>query len=136
MCIRDSDPADAGMATGTVNTMRQIGTAAGVAALGALVQSRAEHSAAGQLDRLGPAVPREQLITEVGAGLGRHTGQYLPAGLRETVASIAAEATTSAVSTVFALAGVAALLAAAACGFLLTRRLPAETGVRSSISGN
>ncbi|WP_436531525.1 MFS transporter [Actinoplanes sp. HUAS TT8] len=116
------EPADAGMATGTVNTMRQIGTSAGVAALGALMQSQARHNATPSLDGLGPGVPRERLLDEIGAGLGRHAGQYLPAGVRETVASIATSATGDAVGTVFLTAGAAALAAAVICGVLLTRR--------------
>ena len=120
------EPADAGMATGTVNTMRQIGTAAGVAGLGAILQSQAQRNAGPELDGLGPAVPKAQLISEIGAGLGRNAGDYLPAGLREPVASIAAAATNDAVSTVFVIGGGAAIAAAVACGFLLTRRRQAR----------
>ncbi|SFF11738.1 drug resistance transporter, EmrB/QacA subfamily [Actinoplanes philippinensis] len=129
------EPADAGMATGTVNTMRQIGTAAGVAVLGAVVQFQAKQNAQPLLDTVSQPLPKDRLIAEIGAGLGRHTGRYLPAGVRETAAEIARSATNDAVSTVFLISGAAALAAAVACGLLLTRR-PAPLPVPVSISAD
>ncbi|MEU4162609.1 MFS transporter [Actinoplanes sp. NPDC026670] len=121
------EPTEAGMATGTVNTMRQIGTSAGVAALGALMQAQARDNASAEIAGLGPAVPQDLLLSEIGAGLARHAGQYLPPGVRETAASIATSATGDAVGAVFLTAGVAALAAAALCALLLTRRTAAPS---------
>lgn len=63
----------AGMATGVVNTMRQVGTAAGVAVLGALFQHRATTVTADHLDRAGVAAHQAgRLADAVGSGAGVH----------------------------------------------------------------
>ena len=65
------DPARAGMAAGIVNTLRQVGTATGVAVLGALYQSRVSMNTLHALATLpGPAGIRHRLASAVASGVG------------------------------------------------------------------
>jgi len=121
------EPARAGMATGTVNTLRQIGTAAGVAVLGALFQHRATGrtgellAADGPLGAL-PAAARGRLAEAVGSGAGERVAGGVPAPLRAAVAAVARQASTDALDAVLLTSGVAALAGAAVCAALLRRR--------------
>lgn len=124
------EPERAGMATGTVNTMRQVGVAAGVAVLGAVFQHVGTSRAADLLDagRLGalPRASREALADAVGAGAGARAAELVPAPLRAAVATAARRASTDALDAVLVGSGVAALVAAVvSAALLLAARRPA-----------
>jgi EmrB/QacA subfamily drug resistance transporter len=111
------EQARAGMATGVVNTMRQVGTAAGVALLGVVFTHQASHEMARQLSGAGlPGAAASALRDAVGSGLGRTVAAAAPVPLRGTVADAAANATASAMNHVFLYgaiaAGITALVAA------------------------
>ncbi len=110
------DQSRAGMATGTVNTMRQIGVAAGVAVLGALFQHRATDEMTRQL--AGAPVSRGQaaaLADAVGSGAGVRVADAVPESVRPALAAAARAATASAINEVLlvgaVVAGVAAVVA-------------------------
>lgn len=99
----------AGMATGTANTFRQIGLAAGVAALGSIFTAQVTHAMSGSLQSLAlPATAREQLTDAVGSGAGVQVASHVPAALSATVAQAARAATASGVNTIFLLSAIAA----------------------------
>lgn len=94
IAMHDIDPAVAGAASGTLNTIRQFGAAIGAAAVGALAQSQLaaslRDSAAGQADALAPALrePFLDAMTRAADG-GLHVGRGdlaidVPPGLPET----------------------------------------------------
>jgi EmrB/QacA subfamily drug resistance transporter len=128
------EPARAGMATGAVNTLRQVGTAAGVAVLGALFQHRAIDQAddllatARGLGVLSPAA-RDRIAEAVGSGAGARVADALPStalpALRSAVAAVARQASTDALDVTLLPAGVAALVAAGVCAVLLRRGITA-----------
>jgi EmrB/QacA subfamily drug resistance transporter len=118
------EPARAGMATGAVNTMRQIGTAAGVAVLGAAFEHRATTSAADLLAAAphlaaAPSATRDRIVEAIGSGIGLRVVEAVPEPVRPTVAAIARHASTDALDLVLVTAGAAALVAAVACAVLL-----------------
>jgi EmrB/QacA subfamily drug resistance transporter len=116
------EPERAGMATGTVNTMRQVGIAAGVAVLGALFQHRGTARAGELLDV--PASLHDRVAEAIGSGAGLRAADAVPGAVRSAVAAVARQASTDALDAVLLWSGGAALLAAAACAILLTRNRP------------
>jgi EmrB/QacA subfamily drug resistance transporter len=110
------DHTRAGMATGTVNTMRQIGVAAGVAVLGAVFQHRATGDMTRQLNSA--RVPHAQasaIADAVGSGAGIRVADAAPAALRPALAAAARAATASALNEILIggaiVCGIAALVA-------------------------
>ena len=107
LAMRDVDPRLAGAASGVLNTVRQVGTVIGTAAVGALLQNRLVSAWTGQASARThglPAAAREQVISgfrdaaksglQVGAG---QTGTRVslppgtPAGLASRIAEIGHE---------------------------------------------
>lgn len=118
------EPARAGMATGAVNTLRQIGTAAGVAVLGAMFQHRATASAtdlfAGN-PRLAavPPAARDRIAGAVGSGVGVRVVEAVPAPVRSAIGSVARQASTDALDLILVTSAVGALGCAVGCAVLL-----------------
>ena len=81
------EPARAGMAAGLTNTLRQVGTATGVAVLGALYASRVTAATLHALaDR--PAVSpgaAQRLAATVASGAGTRVADMVPPSIRDTV---------------------------------------------------
>ena len=103
----------AGMATGTVNTMRQAGLATGIAVLGAVLQRRVTDEADRGLSALRlprPAV--DALSHAISSGAGVRATATVPGVLRAPVAEVARAATTVALDVVLHIAAVAAAVAA------------------------
>jgi Na+/melibiose symporter-like transporter len=111
----------AGMASGTVFTMRQTGLAAGVAILGALF----EHRAADQMrDRLAVAhIPASSFPDAVGDGAGARVAEGAPAAVRAVVASAARASTATAINEILIVGAVTAGLAAV-LALVFVRRFP------------
>ena len=117
------EPARAGMATGAVNTLRQVGTAAGVATVGAVFQHVATSRttdllATGPL-RVASAADRARLADAVGSGAGVRVASAVPPAVRTAVADVARRASTDALDTVLLGTGVGALVAAVLVAALL-----------------
>src|SRR6185312_7101555 len=76
--------ADAGMASGAVSTVRQVGILAGVAGLGALFSRHAADGASEGLAKVRGVTPgpAHQLIDGLSAGAGLRVLDFLPADLR------------------------------------------------------
>jgi MFS family permease len=121
------DNSRAGMATGAVNTMRQIGVAAGVAVLGALFQHRVSAEMTSQL-RGAPVTPGQAhaLASAAGSGAGTRITAAAPDALRGLLAAAARSSTATGINEILLtgsiLAGVAALIA-----LIVIRREPAAT---------
>lgn len=129
------EPARAGMATGAVNTMRQVGVAAGVAVLGALFQHRATEAALTQLHGSGvPSRQADALADAVGGGAGARVAASVPAQLHDAVAAAARAASASGVNMILLVGGLVTL-AAAVVALVLIRRprpVPPSEGVPSA----
>ena len=80
------EPARAGMAAGLTNTLRQVGTAAGVAVFGALYASRVATASPHRLAAL-PAPPgtAHRLAAAVASGAGTRVGAAVPPPARAAV---------------------------------------------------
>ena len=78
----------AGVGSGVNNTARQVGIAAGIAALGAVFQSRVHSVLVAQLAHSAPQLGarREAIAQQVSAGDPTHAMQSVPAPLRAQVA--------------------------------------------------
>ncbi len=121
----------AGMATGAVNTLRQVGVAAGVAILGAVFQHRV---GARMTDSLAgtPASPGQvrALSAAVGDGAGIRVAEVVPAPLRPAIAAAARTATASGIDAIM-LGGAVVAAVAALIAFAVIRRQP-RTAVESA----
>ncbi|UPK76095.1 MFS transporter [Nocardioidaceae bacterium SCSIO 66511] len=118
------EPARAGMATGVVSTMRQVGVAAGVAVLGVLFHSSGVDATAEALSGSGvPADSTHRLGEAVGSGAGVSVLEQVPAAYRDGVAVAVRDASATAMSDILwwgAIgAGVTMLVVAA---LMITRR--------------
>jgi len=108
-------PAHAGMAAGLVNTLRQVGTATGVAVLGALYASRVTtatlHALAGP-----PAPPgaAHRLAAAVASGAGTRVAAVVPPAARAAVTHAARAGTASGLNDVLLAAAAFAALGAVA----------------------
>jgi EmrB/QacA subfamily drug resistance transporter len=113
------EPARAGMAAGLTNTLRQVGTATGVAVFGALYASRVNAATRHDLAGL-PAPPgtADRLAAAVASGGGTRVADTVPAAARAAVTHAAHAGTTSGLDNVLlAAAAFAALGALAGFGF-------------------
>ena len=110
-----------GMATGTANTFRQIGLAAGVAALGSIFTARVSSSMTSGLSGLPlPTAGRDQLVDAVGSGAGAAVAQHVPAVLATPVGHAATEATAAGLNLVFVVGAVTATVITVAAWLMMT----------------
>src|SRR4051794_8901403 len=113
------EPARAGMASGLVNTLRQVGTATGVAVFGALYASRVTAATLHGLAGLpAPAGTAQRLASAVASGAGARVVTAVPPAARAAVTHAARAGTASGLNEVLlAAAGFAALAALAGFSF-------------------
>jgi len=107
------EPAHAGMAAGLVNTLRQVGTATGVAVLGALYASRVTTATLHALAGL-PAPPgaAHRLAAAVASGAGTRVAAVVPPAARAAVTHAARAGTASGLNDVLLAAAAFAALSA------------------------
>ncbi len=115
------EPARAGMATGVVNTLRQVGVAVGVAVLGAIFQSRTQSSTGHRLAGTPLSHHSGTILDAVGSGAGTLVARSAPAAVRGQLADIARAATASGLDLVLLVGGVGAAIATVVA-FVLIRR--------------
>ncbi|MFI5959032.1 MFS transporter [Cryptosporangium sp. NPDC051539] len=116
------EPARAGMATGVVNTLRQVGVAAGVAIWGVVFQARVGDEVTSRLD--GSGLPVDRLADAAGSGAGTQIANAVPAPLRETVAAAARAAGAAGLDRLMLFGAIAAAVVGLAA--LVLVRAPAE----------
>lgn len=119
------EPARAGMATGVVSTMRQVGTAAGVAVLGVLFHDSGESATADALRGSGmPDALVRQVGDAVGSGAGVGVVDRAPAEYQATMQQVVRDASAAAMSDVLWWGAVAAAVATVLTAILMagTRR--------------
>jgi EmrB/QacA subfamily drug resistance transporter len=121
------EPARAGMASGINSTLRQVGIATGVAALGSILASRVRDLVAARL----PGVPHVHAIADaVGNGHIAQTLHGAPPQARERIAHAAEASFAGALNTILLIAGLTALVAAVATLVLIRSRDFAHERVR------
>jgi EmrB/QacA subfamily drug resistance transporter len=115
-------PARSGMASGINNTFRQVGIATGVAALGAIFQSRVE-SKLGELLAGTPAASATHPIAHIlGSGQVGRAAALAPPALRPTVAHAARQAFITGLNELFVIAGICAFVTALLAFALVRQR--------------
>src|SRR3954466_14853457 len=109
------EPARAGMASGLVNTLRQVGTATGVAVFGALYASRVTAATLNALAAL-PAPPgtSQRLAAAVASGAGTRVATAVPPAARAAITHAARAGTASGLNDVLLAAAAFAALGAIA----------------------
>src|SRR5262250_2905461 len=109
------EPEHAGMGAGMVNTLRQVGTAVGVAVLGALYASRVAAATLHALSRL-PAPPgaASRIAAAVASGAGTRVAARVPPVARAAVTHAARVGTTSGLNDVLIAAAALAAVGAIA----------------------
>ncbi|YAL83427.1 MFS transporter [Dermacoccaceae bacterium W4C1] len=122
------EPDRAGMATGVVNTLRQVGTAAGAASLGAVFSDRTGSRMATDLEpaRL-PAATLTQLQDAIASGAGRLIADSAPAGMQGRLRAAAVDSTAYGIHSILLVAGVVAAVATVVVAGLLWRGRSAVT---------
>jgi EmrB/QacA subfamily drug resistance transporter len=116
-------PERAGMATGAVNTFRQVGTAVGVAGLGALFEARVRDAVVDALSGQVGAANARELGTAVAAGGIKQALAAVPAGLRPALSEAALSALSNGLAWVL-FAGAACVLGALVAAYTLVRDTP------------
>ena len=111
------EPARAGMATGVVNTVRQVGVAAGVAIFGALFQARVVDEFSSRL--AGAKLPVSALAEGVGSGAGVRIASAVPEPLRGAVIAAAKEAGAAGIDRLMVIGAIVSLVAGVAALFLI-----------------
>ena len=106
-------PQRSGMASGINNTFRQVGIATGIAALGALFESRITSKLAPMLAHTPVASHAAQISHAVAAGGTQQVLARVPAGERAQAVAAIHIAFTSAMNELFVVGGVVALIGAA-----------------------
>ena len=107
------EPNHAGMAAGLINTLRQIGTATGVAVFGAVYASRVTAATLHELARLGaPPGTARALADAVASGAGTRVGASSPPAARAAIAHAAHAGTVSGLNDVLLAAAAFAALGA------------------------
>jgi EmrB/QacA subfamily drug resistance transporter len=127
--------AQAGMATGTANTFRQVGLAAGVAGLGSIFAGHVTSSMGEALS--GSVLPRgaqAQLADAVGSGAGTQVASHVPAALSSMVAQAARVATAGGVNEIF-FVGACIVGLISVLGFLLMRPQTPNAAAPDAVSG-
>jgi EmrB/QacA subfamily drug resistance transporter len=114
-------PARSGMASGINNTFRQVGIATGVAALGAIFQSRVESKLAALLAGTPVAGTAHQVAHAVGSGQVDRAAASAPPSLRPTVVHAARQAFITGLNELFVIVAICAF-AAAVLVFVLVRQ--------------
>ena len=115
------DPRQSGMASGINTTFRQVGIATGIAALGAIFQSRVQDKVVAALAGTPVASHATDIAHGVAAGGGRDALGSVPAQSRELVAHAAKHAFISGLNELFLIGAVVAF-AGALLAFLLVRQ--------------
>jgi EmrB/QacA subfamily drug resistance transporter len=115
------DPRKSGMASGINNTFRQVGIATGIAALGAIFQSRVQDSVTTALAHSPVASHASDIAHGVAAGGGREALTSVPAQARELVQQAATHAFVTGLNELFVIGAVLAF-SGAVVTFLLVRQ--------------
>jgi hypothetical protein len=150
MAMQNVDPRMAGAASGVMNTIRQVGSAIGSAAVGAILQHQMAGSLAGEAARRAAELPPDYRGAFVdgfrnvkGAGLGPVTQQipasaHIPKDVLAQLKHVALEVFgyrfVAAMRPAIALPALVVLAGAAACTAIRTRRTPAEAEVPVELS--
>jgi hypothetical protein len=113
-------PEHSGMASGINNTFRQVGIATGIAGLGAVFEHQIRTQLAVNLAGTPLAAQSSRLTQAVASGASGQVSANMPAGLRATFHHAAAASFTSALSELFLIAGIVALVGSA-FAFVLVR---------------
>jgi predicted regulator of Ras-like GTPase activity (Roadblock/LC7/MglB family) len=104
------EPDRSGMATGTINTLRHVGVAVGVAGLGAIFQNIATSRAATLLGKTPLSEEaRSRLANAVGTGAGTGIADAVPPPLRTAVAAAGRTASADSLSRILLVGGLVAL---------------------------
>ncbi len=115
------DPRKSGMASGINNTFRQVGIATGIAALGAVFQSRVESKVMDSLAGTPVESHASAIAHGVASGGGREAIGSVPAQARATVEHVASHAFISGLNELFVIGAVTAF-AGALITFVLVRQ--------------
>ncbi|MBB2893513.1 MFS transporter [Flexivirga oryzae] len=116
------EPDRAGMATGVVNTLRQVGTAAGVAALGAVFAGRTGSRMASDVAPAHlPGAQLQQLQDAIASGAGRLVVGHAPQQFRAQLTHAAVDSTAYGIHVVLLISAVLAGVATAVVALLLAR---------------
>jgi hypothetical protein len=116
------EPARAGMASGINSTLRQVGIATGVAALGSILASEASSATVSHLTGTPLAGRAHQLAESVSNGSVLQAMQTVPAHLRGVAAGAARTGFVDGLNTILLIGAVVALLAAALTVVLIRQR--------------
>jgi EmrB/QacA subfamily drug resistance transporter len=116
------EPARSGVASGANSTFRQVGTATGIAALGAILQARVEDNAVSLLSGKVPPATAHKIADAIASGGGSNVARLAPPQARQTVTEVAQQAFVAGLNDLFVVAAVGAFTGAALALLLVRRR--------------
>jgi predicted MFS family arabinose efflux permease len=115
-------PQRSGMASGINNTFRQVGIATGIAALGALFQSRIDDKVSAGLHGTPGAAHASDIAHGVASGGVHQVLTAVPPQARETVARVANDAFASGLNELFTVCAVVAFAGAVLAAIMVRQR--------------
>ncbi len=115
------EPSRSGMASGVNSTLRQVGIAAGIAALGSVFASQIRHGVIGSLAHTPAAHAAHRIASAIAGGQASHAIASAPHALRATVAHAAQQSFVSSLDDLLLISAVIAF-AGAALAFGLIRQ--------------
>jgi EmrB/QacA subfamily drug resistance transporter len=115
-------PRRAGMASGINNTFRQVGIAAGVAALGSIFATQIRHGVASSLAGTPLARSTHQIATAVSSGNVGHVLAHAPRGVRARLAAASTSSFVHALNDILLIAAVVAFIGAVVASTLIRRK--------------
>ena len=116
------EPARAGMASGINSTLRQVGVATGVAALGTILATHVHSSVLGRLSGTALNAHAHAIADAVSTGGTQHAIATTPAPLRGLVATTAQSALVDGLNTILLIAAIVAFATAVASFVLIRER--------------
>ncbi len=114
-------PSRAGMASGVNSTSRQVGYAAGIAALGTLLATEVRHTVVSDLRHSPLASASHHLAAAISAGNAEKAISHVPAAMRGRVGGVALQAFTSSLDELLLIAAIVSF-AGALLAFVLIRQ--------------
>lgn len=128
-------PSRAGMASGVNSTSRQVGYAAGIAALGTLLATEVRHTVVGDLRHTPLASASHHIAAAISAGDAAKAISHVPAASRGRVGGVALQAFTSSLNELLLVAAIISFAGAVLAFVLIRQRDFVQAGSESGPAG-
>jgi EmrB/QacA subfamily drug resistance transporter len=128
------DASRSGMASGVNSTLRQVGIAAGIAALGSVFAAQIRHGVLGALRHTPLAHASHAIASAIAGGQASHVIATVPAAARDTVAHAARDSFVASLDSLLLISAVIAFVGAAFAFALIRQKDFVESGAEGALA--